>query len=393
MQPLNNDTNICVAISLAFATVFTACRFWARYLTQVKLWWDDFFAGLAYLIAVIWSVVIITWTFVGGLGQEIHTLDMSPHEAIRRSKIFVILAELCYAFSLVFSKYAILGMYWRLFSTSSIRLPIQILLGASTVWIIIRTFMTIFHCVPPQAFWDDTIENAQCNINNSDFFFGTTLTHLLIDVAILVLPVMQVKQLKLRTGQKIGVIGLFMFGAVVCVASIVLIVAASGLNNRSTELPYDMTTIMIPATVEIDFAIVSACLPMMRPVIRYTFPGSVLASDDHSSNTRGHTKTGGARTGNSIRLRSLTPAIELDDDVSTKVFADRNYAPSSSTTADVEMGGYGPSRSEQLISGPTTVIEVTAGNNASTTNHEEPEEGGIRVMNETRISYENKRHR
>lgn len=139
---------------------------------------------------------------------------MAPQEAIRRSSIFVIVGELFYAFSLACSKFSILGMYWRLFSTSPIRLPIQILTGMSIIWVIIRTFMTIFHCVPPQAFWDKTVKNARCDIDNSKFFFGTTLTHLLMDVAILLLPVIQVRRLKLRTGQKLGVICLFMFGAV-----------------------------------------------------------------------------------------------------------------------------------------------------------------------------------
>lgn len=117
-----------------------------------------------------------------------------------------------YAFSLAFSKYAILGMYWRLFSTSPIRIAIQVLFVMSVIWVVIRTFMTIFHCVPVQAFWDKTIPDATCKIENSKFFFGTTMTHLLLDVAILVLPIMQVGKLKLKTGQKIGVIALFMFG-------------------------------------------------------------------------------------------------------------------------------------------------------------------------------------
>lgn len=164
---------------------------------------------------------------VGGLGQEIATLDMEPAEAIRRSSIFVLVGELFYAFSLACSKFAILGMYWRLFSTSPIRLPIQILSVMSLIWVIIRTFMTIFHCVPPQAFWDTSVENARCDIDNSKFFFGTTLTHLLIDVAILLLPIIQVRRLKLRTGQKIGVIGLFMFGTVYVTPTAPLVVASS----------------------------------------------------------------------------------------------------------------------------------------------------------------------
>lgn len=72
--------------------------------------------------------------------------------------------------------------------------------------------MAIFHCVPVQAFWDHTIEDKVCNINDPKFFFGTVLVHLVIDVCVLALPVWQVKHLQLRTGQKVAVIGLFMCG-------------------------------------------------------------------------------------------------------------------------------------------------------------------------------------
>jgi hypothetical protein len=122
------------------------------------------------------------------------------------------IGEIVYAFALTFSKLSVLGFYWRLFSTSSIRIPIQMLTGASIVWLAIRTPMAIFHCVPVQAFWDLTVDKKVCNIDDSKFFFGTVLVHLIIDVLILALPVVQVKNLRLRLGQKIAVVGVFMFG-------------------------------------------------------------------------------------------------------------------------------------------------------------------------------------
>jgi hypothetical protein len=72
--------------------------------------------------------------------------------------------------------------------------------------------MAIFHCVPVNAFWDLSVENARCDIDDSKFFFGTVLVHLVIDICILALPVFQVKSLQLRIGQKFAVTGLFMFG-------------------------------------------------------------------------------------------------------------------------------------------------------------------------------------
>lgn len=147
-----------------------------------------------------------------GLGRSLDTIDLEHETALTKSRLYLYVAEILYAFSLAFSKLSILGLYWRLFSTSSIRLPMQILVVLSFVWLIIRTFMAVFHCVPVHAFWDYSVEGARCDINDSQFFFGTVLAHLIIDLVILALPVIQVRQLHLKRGQKIGVIGLFMFG-------------------------------------------------------------------------------------------------------------------------------------------------------------------------------------
>lgn len=48
-RSMDVDTNICVAVTLALATLFTFARFWARYLTKVPLWVDDWFALAAYV--------------------------------------------------------------------------------------------------------------------------------------------------------------------------------------------------------------------------------------------------------------------------------------------------------------------------------------------------------
>jgi hypothetical protein len=65
--------------------------------------------------------------------------------------------------------------------------------------------------VPVQGFWDRSID-ARCDINDSKFFFGTVLAHLVLDVVILALPVIQVYQLKLPVSQKIAISAMFTFG-------------------------------------------------------------------------------------------------------------------------------------------------------------------------------------
>lgn len=120
--------------------------------------------------------------------------------------------SLCYAASLACSKISILLFYWRLFKFSRIRTAILILLVISTMWLILRTFMLTFRCVPTRAIWDKTIP-AVCNIDSDKFFLATITTHFILDVIILVLPIVPVCRLRLPLQQKLAVIGFFLLGA------------------------------------------------------------------------------------------------------------------------------------------------------------------------------------
>jgi hypothetical protein len=81
------------------------------------------------------------------------------------------------------------------------------------IWIILRTFMLIFRCVPVQSIWDHTITGKVCNINSGQFFLGTITTHFLMDLAILVLPIIEVARLTLPKGQKLAIAALFLLGS------------------------------------------------------------------------------------------------------------------------------------------------------------------------------------
>jgi hypothetical protein len=48
-RSMDVDTQVCVSVTLALATLFTIARFWARSITKVKLWVDDWFGLAAYV--------------------------------------------------------------------------------------------------------------------------------------------------------------------------------------------------------------------------------------------------------------------------------------------------------------------------------------------------------
>lgn len=148
------------------------------------------------------------------LGQYMpDDISASARERILyNSRLLGFLNSLSYAFSIASSKLAVLFLYWRIFSISTIRIPIQVMVVLCVMWIILRTFMLIFRCVPVQAYWDKTIPDAKCRIKDTDFFFSTVLTHFLMDIAILILPIFEVFRLRLRIGQKLAIAALFIVG-------------------------------------------------------------------------------------------------------------------------------------------------------------------------------------
>jgi len=149
------------------------------------------------------------------LGVKIpESVPTDEREAIlQQARFFAFLNSLCYASSIACSKIAILSLYWRLFSISSIRIPILVMLVMVVIWIILRTFMLTFRCVPVQSLWDYSITDKVCNLDSGQFFLGTITTHFIMDLAILVLPIIEVARLTLPKGQKLAIAALFLLGA------------------------------------------------------------------------------------------------------------------------------------------------------------------------------------
>ena len=169
-----------------------------------------------------------------------------------------------------------------------------------------------------------------------------------------------------------------------------------------------MIGIMIPATIEVNFAVVSgksfrspdkcikrlhatACLPTIRPVIQRLLPTSALASRGQTSSGRTYgqiSTTGGTRSKPGVKLRTMSEAIELDDDSSTKNFADRNYAQDA-TYGDLETGSSGSNDDgPRRGPGPRTTVEAVAKDRQTSNGNGTDDCGGIHVRNEMTVSYE-----
>ncbi|RGP76745.1 l-fucose permease [Fusarium longipes] len=347
MTSLQPDLWIAEFVTFPAATVFLILRLSSRRITGLRLWWDDCFAILCYATAVAWAVMLPIWIQHGfGLHSE-DVQGMTVEEANYTTKKYLFIIEHLYAFTLFFAKISILSFYWRMFRVANIQFAISILLTCSILWVIVRIFLTTFHCYPVKAFWDPSIKDFVCPIKSADFFFGTVLAHVVIDVGILILPIIQIQKLQLPVLQKIAIIFLFLFGTLVCVAGIVIVRVSAHFDNKSDDMTFQLAPIIIWASVEVNLVTISTCLPIIRPACLFmmtcTNPTSKVDSGS-SEYRRNYPRT---QTKHSIHLTGLPKAGSSSTHVLTALAPSAVGSTASVVDSD-NCGGHRRADSETL---------------------------------------------
>ncbi|KAI4239250.1 MAG: hypothetical protein LQ349_000505 [Xanthoria aureola] len=150
------------------------------------------------------------------------------------------------------------------------------------------TITAIFQCRPISFFWTRK-GKGEC-INELALIYFSQSLQVLTDILILTLPIPVVWKLRLRRSKKIGVLGIFLLGSFVCIAGIVRFFYIKQIVPL--DLTWTQTNTAIWSTIEPSIGIVSACLPIMGPVLRsrtireirstsWFTPSKSLSTDHH----------------------------------------------------------------------------------------------------------------
>ena len=161
-----------------------------------------------------------------GLGKHIEVIP--PADIIHVIK-GVFASEFLYTSVITCVKYSILCFYWRIFSISSIKLPIYILGTIITGWSLAcvgwadererfiadvwnKIFTAAFQCIPTAKLWDIFGRLDGHCINVIKFFIGNAIPNIITDVALLILPLPHIWRLQVPGTQKLFVLLAFIFG-------------------------------------------------------------------------------------------------------------------------------------------------------------------------------------
>ncbi|KAF6218268.1 hypothetical protein HO133_006230 [Letharia lupina] len=176
------------------------------------------------------------------------------------------ISEICWTIAICIVKCSILTFYWRLFGLQggAIRIAIWAFFVVVVCWGIAVGVATIFQCSPIQYMWDPTIP-GRCITDTYWFFVGSSIPHIITDLALIGLPMPRIWKLQMPRSQKIMVSAILGLG---------------GLSNG--EKATNEVSLLIWTGVEVNMSIVCACLPCLRPIITLIF-GKLKSLREHKS--------------------------------------------------------------------------------------------------------------
>jgi hypothetical protein len=111
------------------------------------------------------------------------------------------------------AKISILCLYYSAFAANpTCRRAVRVVGALCILWFVIATFVIVFHCHPIQAYWEELDSSKYC-LPSGQILVGYETTNLILDVAILAIPVLGIRDLQLEGSRKITVSVPFMIGA------------------------------------------------------------------------------------------------------------------------------------------------------------------------------------
>lgn len=107
-------------------------------------------------------------------------------------------------------KMSILILYRRIFSTRRYRITSAVLMAVSSVWFIATMAGNLVICTPIDHFWHRTTP-GRC-LNFDLYFLVVGVVEIVLDLAILVIPVWGTLSLQMALRTRILVLGIFLVG-------------------------------------------------------------------------------------------------------------------------------------------------------------------------------------
>ncbi|KAJ6036380.1 hypothetical protein N7540_000659 [Penicillium herquei] len=259
-------------VFVVLATTVVGLRIWARRLCGAILAADDYaiFLGWGFTISV--CIIHLIATFRGELGQ--HQATYPNGEPILDDPRFIIYEKCKFALHMLSvlglgtTKISIILLYRRIFRTPVFQRICLVYLGVVVAWTIAFFFACLFQCTPVTPFVEGFYGNKCTNV--LVLYNAVGGSDVALDVFIIILPIQPVLRLKMDLRRRLAVLGMFLLGLLAVACSIARLVSFiqcdTVLIAHYNDETYYTSGVFVWTVIELVMAVVSACLPTLRPL-------------------------------------------------------------------------------------------------------------------------------
>lgn len=144
-----------------------------------------------------------------GAGMGKHAAVVPTTNIVLMAKLLLV-AEVLYAWNLIWTKISFLLMYYRIFNFPYFKRWAQVIGTFCVMWGFTITFLFIFICVPVQKLWYADLP-GRC-IDQVGTWISNATSTIITDLIILFLPIPQIWKLQLRRAEKVALTVTFGLG-------------------------------------------------------------------------------------------------------------------------------------------------------------------------------------
>ncbi|KAI8721284.1 hypothetical protein NCS52_00575600 [Fusarium sp. LHS14.1] len=327
---------IPIAIFGVLCPLLVGIRIWSRRRKGGHLGADDY-TIIGSLIFSLASSGLEIASCHYGFGR--HSKTLSNENKIEALKFFFV-CQVSYKACINLTKCSIVLLYLRIFGKVRwFKWLCWGLVAIVAMYAVSSVIATIFQCTPVRRAYNKAVPGT-C-IDNGKFWYANAGFSIATDLIILFMPMASVYQLQIQQIQKIALVIVFALGGFVVITSC-LRVTTIDIAATTTDVTFDVSSTMW-TVIEMNVAIVCACLPMIRPIIVKVFPKLMPRSS--SNNQKYGTPSYGTKSYAHSQARDKNEWIQID--------VGRNGIPLTSIRKAGSTG------SEESILGP----QVEAGTN------------------------------
>ncbi|KAK5704703.1 hypothetical protein LTR17_021659 [Elasticomyces elasticus] len=288
VNPITHGPALLIVNIIFISLVTTAVvgRLYSRIVVKQWFGMDDSLILLAFLWTVGMTVVVVLAN--ESYGWNRHIWDLAPEMIVGANKIAFV-AKLMFTLAATFTRLSLICFYYRLVKDSGLR-RFKWVLHGSVAWTVAVciTFVceTIWLCVPINAYWDFPPSATAYCLDDGKVMLGGGVINCFSDLLTTVLPIPIIARLQMPLRQRVGVCVLLCLGFIVTIAGVV----RTYYIWKSLMAQYDETWFAYPlwiaAAVEIDLAVICACAPAWKSLLKQPIVNLSSALSDKISSLR-----------------------------------------------------------------------------------------------------------